>query len=133
MAELYGTAYKPTHTHSTSRRFYQGGQQENGGRQNYVDTRQGQGWEIRPVLEPGEIMSLPKEQVMVLTQKERQYRFFGQRLNPIPLFPHLAPPPDVPQFQSGPRQYTPWQPDDLSASDGQQDGDGDSLASADHF
>jgi hypothetical protein len=39
----------------------------------------------------------------VLTQKERQYRFFGQRLNPIPLFPHLASPPDVPQFQSGPR------------------------------
>ncbi|MAU00665.1 MAG: hypothetical protein CL608_26265 [Anaerolineaceae bacterium] len=133
MAELYGTAYKATHTHSTSRRFYQGGQGDNGQRQNYVDMRQGQGWEIRPVLEPGEIMSLPKEQVMVLTQKERQYRFFGERLNPIPLFPHLAPPPDVPQFRSGPRQYTSWQPDGRSATDLEQDGNGDSLASADHF
>lgn len=133
MAELYGTAYKPTHTHSTSRRFYQGGQGDNGQRQNYVDMRQGQGWEIRPALEPGEIMSLPKEQVMVLTQKERQYRFFGRRLNPIPLFPHLAPPPAVPQFRSGPRQYTPWQPDGRSSTNGQQSDDSDSLASADHF
>jgi hypothetical protein len=73
---------------------------------------------------------------MVLTQKERQYRFFGQRLNPIPLFPHLVPPPAVPRFQSGPRQYTPWQPvpaGGSSAADEKQDGDGSSLASADHF
>ncbi|MCP4378997.1 MAG: hypothetical protein GY794_22825 [bacterium] len=81
-------------------------------------------------------MSLPKEQVMVLTQKERQYRFFGERLNPIPLFPHLAPPPLVPRFQSGSRRYTPWQPishDGGLSSDKQRTDDNDSLASADHF
>lgn len=108
MTDLYGTAYKATHTHSTARRFYQGGQQGDEQKQNYVDMRQGQGWEVRPVLEPGEVMSLPKEQVMVLAQKERQYRFFGQRLNPIPRLPHLPPPPIVPQFQSETRQFTDW-------------------------
>ncbi|MFZ1396767.1 MAG: hypothetical protein WAS33_07715, partial [Candidatus Promineifilaceae bacterium] len=91
-------------------------------------------WELRQVLEPGDIMSLPKEQGMVLTQKDRQYRFFGERLNPIPLFPHLAPPPEVPQFQSGERVYTSWQVDGRSAADEKpQQGDTDSLASDDHF
>jgi hypothetical protein len=79
-------------------------------------------------------MSLPKDQVMVLTQKERQYRFFGERLNPIPQFPHLASPPVVPQFQAGPREYIDWEAYSRSATDGKpQDGDSDSLASADHF
>jgi len=133
MAELYGTGFKPTHTQGSSRRYYQNGQQNNG-QQNYIDMRQGQGWELRQVLEPGEIMSLPKEQVMVLTQKERQYRFFGERLNPIPLFPHLAPPPEVPQFQSGPREYTDWAKYIRAAAAEQpQPDDTDSLASADHF
>ena len=133
MSELYGTGYKPTHTQGTSRRYYQNGQQNNG-QQNYVDMRLGQGWELRQVLEPGEIMSLPKDQVMVLTQRDRQYRFFGKRLNPIPLFPHLAPPPVVPQFQSGPRTYTSWQAQEPSAdAENAQQGDTDSLASADHF
>lgn len=133
MSELYGTGYKPTHTQGSSRRYYQNGQQNNG-QQNYVDMRQSQGWELRQVLEPGEIMSLPKDQVMVLTQKERQYRFFGERLNPIPLLPHLAPPPEVPQFQSGPREYTDWEAYGRSAADEKpQQDDTDSLASADHF
>lgn len=136
MAELYGTAYKATHTQSTANRIYQGGQQENGQQQNYTDMRQGQGWEMRQVLEPGEVMGLPKEQVMVLTQKERQYRFFGERLNPIPLFSSLAPPPSVPQFQSGPRHYTSWQTASNNGRSGQnqnQHHGGNSLASADHF
>lgn len=78
-------------------------------------------------------MSLPKEQVMVLTQKERQYRFFGERLNPIPQFPHLAPPPVVPQFQSGEREYIDWEKTIRSAAEKPQQDDTDSLAGADHF
>jgi type IV secretory pathway TraG/TraD family ATPase VirD4 len=105
MSELYGTVYKPMHSKATSRRFYQDNNQ-NG--QNFVDHRQGQGWEIRPALAPSEMMSLPKEKVLVLTQKERQYRFIGDRLDPIHLFDQLAPPPVLPEFQPGRRLYTSW-------------------------
>ena len=134
MAELYGTAYKSTHTHSTANRVYQGGQQDNRPQQNFVDMRHGQGWEMRQVLEPGEVMSLPKERVMVLTQKERQYRFFGERLNPIPLFSSLAPPPTVPTFRVGSRDYTKWQAAKNSGAHGdEQTRDAASLASAEHF
>jgi hypothetical protein len=105
MSELYGTAYMPMHSKATSRRFYQDNNQ-NG--QNFIDHRQGQGWEIRPALAPSEMMSLPKEKVLALTQKERQYRFIGDRLDPIHLFDQLAPPPVLPKFQSGQREYTSW-------------------------
>ena len=145
MAELYGTTYRATPTHSTARRFYQGGEPGSGPRPNYVDMRQGHGWEVRPALEPGELLSLPKEQVLVLAHKERQYRFFAERLNPIPLFPYLAPPPPVPGFESGPRRYTPWlavagedapAPPALPAPPAPPvalEGDGQPLAGADHF
>ncbi len=71
-----------------------------------------------------------------MTQKERQYRFFGERLNPIPLFSTLAPPPTIPQFPSGTRQYTSWQPAQDNSSSTQNTHpttDGDTLASPDHF
>ncbi|MCA9993873.1 MAG: hypothetical protein KDE29_22995, partial [Anaerolineales bacterium] len=68
--------------------------------------------------------------------KERQYRFFAERLNPIPLFPYLAPPPPVPGFESGPRRYTPWLAvagEDAPAPPVALEGDGQPLAGADHF
>lgn len=131
MSELYGTTYKPVHTQGSSRRFYQGNGQENQKRQNFVDLRQAQGWELRPALSPSEMMSLPKEKVLVLTLKERQYRFIGERLNPIPLFDKLPPAPALTVFQPGPRQYTDW----VAAAPGGWDDSGEDapLAGAAHY
>ncbi len=113
MSELYGTAYKATQTSGDSRRYYQGGEGQNGNNNNYVDRRRGQGWEIRPALSSGEMMSLSKDKVLVLMQKDRQYRFLADRLNLIHLFDQFAPPPasrvtSSGSGQSGERRYTDW-------------------------
>jgi type IV secretion system protein VirD4 len=105
LSELYGTTYKPDIVTGTTRRDYHG--QQGNGRYN-VDRRQQQGWRLGPVLEPSEVMSLPREKVIVLTQRDRQYRFLANRLNPIPLFDRLGQPPRLPRIQPGPRAYTDW-------------------------
>jgi type IV secretion system protein VirD4 len=105
LSELYGTTYKPDIVTGTTRRDYHG--QQGNGRYN-VDRRQQQGWRLGPVLEPSEVMSLPREKVIVLSQRERQYRFLARRLNPIPLFERLPAPPRLPRVQPGARAYTDW-------------------------
>lgn len=105
LSDLYGTTYKAMPASGTSRRDYYGAQQ--GGRYT-VDHSHGQGWQIRPALEPGEVMSLPKDRVIVLTQADRQYRFVANRLNPIHRFETLPAPPTLPRFVPGPRRYTDW-------------------------
>ncbi|MCC6604539.1 MAG: type IV secretory system conjugative DNA transfer family protein [Anaerolineae bacterium] len=134
MSELYGTTYKPSHSQGSSRRFYQGGAPDSKPRDNYVDMRQAQSWDVRPSLGPNELMSLPQEKVLVLMHKGRQYRFIGERLNPISLLDSLPPPPVLPQLKVGVRQYTQWHTAKLanSAGEGGPD-DQSSLTSADHF
>jgi hypothetical protein len=99
-----------------------------------VDLRQAQSWEIRPALAPNEMMSLAQEKVLVLLHRTRQYRFIGERLNPIPLFDRLPGPPVLPHVQSGPRQYTAWR---TAASGNREEGDGSgstaSLTNPDHY
>jgi type IV secretion system protein VirD4 len=118
LSELYGTTYKPDIVTGTTRRDYHG--QQGNGRYN-VDRRQQQGWRLEPVLEPSEVMSLPREKVIVLTQRERQYRFLANRLNPIPLIDQLPAPPRLPRVKSGRRAYTDWSnrvPSETGSSEG---------------
>ncbi len=131
MSELYGTTYKPSRSQGSSRRFYQGGGSENKQRENYVDMRQAQSWELRPALGPNELMSLDQEKILVLMHKGRQYRFIGERLNPIPLLDGLPQPPPLPQHKGGLRQYTQWQRANKAAGDKQDNQS--SLTSPDHY
>jgi type IV secretion system protein VirD4 len=126
LSELYGTTYKPDIVTGTTRRDYHG--QQGNGRYN-VDRRQQQGWRLGPVLEPSEVMSLPREKVIVLTQRDRQYRFLANRLNPIPLFDRMAQPPRLPRIQPGPRAYTDWS-NRPSAEDAEKPGPGSDDAAA---
>lgn len=131
MSELYGTTYKPSRSQGSSRRYYQGGSSDNKQRDNYVDMRQAQSWELRPALGPNELMSLDQEKVLVLMHKGRQYRFIGERLNPIPLLAGLPQPPALPRHQGGSRQYTQWQRADKGNGDKQDKRS--SLTNPDHY
>ena len=127
ISNLYGTAYKPMPNSSTSRR--QSRQAEQGTRVT-TDYNQGQGWQIRPALEPGEVMGLPREHVAVLTQRDRQYRFLAGRLNPLPRLDVLPAPPSLPRPASSPRPMTDWgapvpnSEEDEPPTDGERDSDG---------
>jgi hypothetical protein len=116
IANLYGTAYKPMPNSSTSRRHSQGAGQ---GARMTTDYNQGQGWQIRPALEPGEVMGLPRERVIVLTQRDRQYRFLAGRLNPLARLDDLPAPPSLPRSERGARQMTDW---GAPAPRGEEDG-----------
>lgn len=118
LSELYGTTYKPEVVTGTTRRAYQ---DQQGGNRYKVDRRQQQGWKLGPVLEPSEVMSLPQEKVIVLTQRGRQYRFLANRLNPIPLLDGLPPPPRLARIQPGPRAYTDWSQRPPSETDSPED------------
>jgi len=130
LSELYGTTYRPDVVTGTTRRDYHGQQ---GDRRYNVDRRQQQGWRLEPVLEPSEVMSLPREKVIVLTQRERQYRFLANRLNPIPLFERLPAPPGWPPVHPGRRVYTDWgsRPSLEETEQAVPDGDGADAAAED--
>lgn len=127
LSELYGTTYKPDIVTGTTRRDYH--DQQGNSRYN-VDRRQQQGWRLEPVLEPSEVMSLPRGKVIVLTQRERQYRFLANRLNPIPLFDRLPAPPRLPRVRPGRRAYTDWSERPASEDTEQPGPDSDSDGSA---
>lgn len=112
MSRLYGMTLKASPVHSASRGSRQHKDKE--GRAN-LQTNNNQGaswsWQERPELLPSQVMSLPKEQVMVSTLAgEQRIVFLGQRLNPIPLFDRLPPASllRLPRPQYGERVYSRW-------------------------
>jgi hypothetical protein len=112
MSRLYGMTLKANPVHSSSRGSRQHKDKE--GRAN-LQTNNNQGaswsWHERPELLPSQVMSLPKEQVMITTLAGVQrIVFLGQRLNPIPLFDKLPPASllRLPQPRYGERFYTRW-------------------------
>ena len=120
MSRLYGMTLKANLVHSSSRGSRQHKDKE--GRAN-LQTNNNQGaswsWQERPELLPSQVMSLPKEQVMVTTRStssrqalagEQRIVFLGQRLNPIPLFDKLPPASllRLPRPRYGERFYTRW-------------------------
>jgi len=112
MSRLYGMTLKANPVHSSSRGSRQ--QKDKEGRAN-MQTNHNQGaswsWRERPELLPSQVMSLPKEQVLVSTlASERRVVFLGQRLNPIPLFDKLPPASllRLPRPRYGERIYTAW-------------------------
>ena len=136
MSRLYGMTLKANPAHSSSRGSRQ--QKDKEGRSN-MQTNHNQGaswsWRERPELLPSQVMSLPKEQVLVSTRStkptstepgslgrdwskgagqsvggEQRIVFLGQRLNPIPLFDKLPPASllRLPRPRYGGRLYTDW-------------------------
>lgn len=134
MSELYGSSYKPSRSQGSSRRFYQGSSQESEKRNNYVDVRQAQSWELRPTLNPNEFMSLHQNKIMVMMHKERQYRFIGERINPIPVLSSLPLPPTLPQLTQSARTYTQWQSTaGIQPASVNHETGNDALISRDHY
>ena len=134
MSRLYGMTLKANPVHSSSRGSRQ--QKDKEGRAN-MQTNHNQGaswsWRERPELLPSQVMSLPKELVLVSTRStsstqlnrsepalnsskrqalasEQRIVFLGQRLNPIPLFDKLPSPSfhRLPRPRYGERSYTAW-------------------------
>jgi type IV secretion system protein VirD4 len=107
ISDLYGTAYRASRSQATThRQFTSGGRSPQ--RQEIRDAQGRQSWELRPALEPSEVMGLPKDEVVVLAQGGRQHRFLAGRLNPIPLFPLLPTPAALPLPPARERGYTDW-------------------------
>jgi hypothetical protein len=107
ISDLYGTAYRASRSQATSHRLFTSGGRA-AYRQEMRDAQGRQSWELRPALEPGEVMGLPKDQVVVLAQGERQHRFLAGRLDPISLFPLLPAPDASPLPPPRERRYTGW-------------------------
>jgi hypothetical protein len=111
MSELYGTTWKATPSQSLSRSAHRR-QEGEGGVKTQMSQNRGASWSWREgaALSPNAMMGLPPGQVLAATRAGRRYVFLGRRLNPIPLFDQLPPPPEgeVPRPASRPRSYTDW-------------------------
>ena len=112
MSRLYGLSLRANPAQASSRGSRQDKDRE-GHTTLHLNNNQSASWswQERPELLPSQVMSLPKEQVMVSTLAgERRLAFLGQRLNPIPLFDKLPPASllRLPRPRYGQRDYTAW-------------------------
>lgn len=107
MSALYGTTLKASHSFTTTRRHIPP-PDEKGQPVTIPQTSLSESLQEQPLLSPTEIMALSKEQVMVLTERERQLRFLGWRLDPRPMLPQLPPAPQPPAVLPRSRQHTTW-------------------------
>jgi type IV secretory pathway TraG/TraD family ATPase VirD4 len=115
VSALYGTQRRPNRSYSSARRYPTGGQAGQGA--GYQDYSVGQTMREEPLLKPTEVMALPKDQVIVITEKDRQYRFVGQRVNPLDQVKNAPPPPTPRQVVPAERVYTDWLPSPSPAAD----------------
>ena len=107
ISALYGTTRRANRSFNSARRYAIGGSQ-NGQANGYQDYSVGQTMHEEPLLKPTEVMSLPKDQVIVITEKDRQYRFIGQRLNPLDKLENLPAAPKPLKLEPPARVYTKW-------------------------
>ena len=120
VSALYGTQRRPNRSYSSARRYATGGQAGQGA--GYQDYSVGQTMREEPLLKPTEVMALPKDQVIVITEKERQYRFIGQRVNPLDQVKDAPPPPTPRQVVPAERVYTTWLLPEAAAGSETEDG-----------
>jgi len=89
VSRVFGTELRYTRTQSTSRSVTREGASRQQTSTSYVERTE-------PVFSPTELDALPAEAVIVQVQgPNQQYRVLGERLNPIPTFATLPPPPPV--------------------------------------
>ena len=107
ISALYGTKRHANRSFSSARRYATGGSQT-GQSNGYLDFSVGQTMREEARLKPTEVMALPKDQVIVITEKDRQYRFVGQRVNPLDQVKNAPLPPTPRQVVPAERVYTEW-------------------------
>jgi hypothetical protein len=89
VSRVFGTELRYTRTQSTSRSVTREGTSRQQTSVSYVERTE-------PVFSPTELDALPAEAVIVQLQgPNQQYRVLGERLNSIPTFATLPPPPPV--------------------------------------
>jgi hypothetical protein len=107
MSALYGTTLKANRSFTLTRRPSLP-KDEKGQPVTIPQTSVSESLQEQPLLSATEMMALPREQVMVLTERERQMRFLGWRLDPRPILHQLPPAPPAPVVVTGPRRHTAW-------------------------
>lgn len=116
MSALYGTTLKPSRSFSQGHR-YGSPQSEQNQPSNSQQTTVSESLQERPLLSPTEVLALNKEQVMVLTERERQLRFMGWRLDPRPVLEQLPIALQPPASSTKERQHTSWLTDKATPED----------------
>lgn len=121
ISALYGTKRHANRSFSSARRYATGGSQT-GQSNGYLDYSVGQTMREEALLRPTEVMALPKDQVIVITEKDRQYRFVGQRVNPLDQVKNAPLPPTPRQVVPAERVYTEWLLPEPAAGSEQENG-----------
>jgi len=105
LSDLYGTTLESQRSYSTANRsIWQGnGQTKTIPQQSFSETSV-----ERPTYSPTALMALPRDTVLVFTERGQQVRFLGQRLDSRDSFNKLPASPFPPKLPQTPRCYTEW-------------------------